>query len=68
MLEGVRAGSSMSELKKENEKKDSKYMRAAQNIVRYIEMPEGGHYMYGMNFLFCQVRLICTKIRLLRTK
>ena len=64
MLEGVRSGSSMSVLKKEGNKSESKYKKAAENVVKYIQMKEGGHYMYGMSFLFCQVRLTCIKIKL----
>ena len=69
MLEGVRSGSSMSAIKKqekEGDKIESKYMTAAKNVVRYIEMKEGGHHMYGMSFLFCQVRLSCIKMTLVK--
>ena len=59
MLEGVLSGATMSTLKKEDGEKEKKYTTAAKNVVRYIEMEDkkskGGHYMYGMSFLFSQV-------------
>ena len=62
MLEGVLSGATMSTLKKEGAEKEKKYMTAAKNVVTYIEMKEGGHYMYGMSFLFSQVILMSINV------
>ena len=49
MIQGVRSGSVT---KKGDKKKDE----VADNVVKYINMErEGGHHMYGMGFMFCQV-------------
>ena len=52
MLEGVTSGSPWS-----NKTNKEKVSGAAKKVVQYINMKEGGHYMYGMGFMFCQVLL-----------
>ena len=46
MLQGVRSGSV---------KDDKKSQETAKNVVKYLEMKEGGHYMYGISYLVSQV-------------
>ena len=50
MLEGVTSGSPWS-----NKTNKEKVTGAAKKVVQYINMKEGGHYMYGVGFMFCQV-------------
>lgn len=51
ILGGVNSGAVLNHSDKE------KTDEAAKKVVHYINMKEGGHYMYGMGFLFCQVLL-----------
>ena len=55
MLEDVK---SRTLFKKDDKKTDS----ASENVVNYINMKEGGHYMYGIGFLFSQVGLAITQL------
>ena len=38
-----------------NQSDKQKVDEAAKKVVSYINMKQGGHYMYGMGFIFCQV-------------
>ena len=38
-----------------NQSDKGKVDEAAKKVVSYINMTQGGHYMYGMGFMFCQV-------------
>lgn len=38
-----------------NQSDKGKVEEAAKKVVSYINNPKGGHTMYGMGFLFCQV-------------
>ena len=51
ILSGVNSGAVLDHSDKE------KTEEAAKKVVQYINMKEGGHYMYGMGFLFSQVSL-----------
>ena len=50
MLEGVTSGSPWS-----NKTNKEKVSGVAKKVVQYLNMKKGGHYMYGMGFMFCQV-------------
>ena len=50
MLQGVTSGSLWS-----NKTDKEKVSGAAKKVVQYLNMTKGGHYMYGMGFMFCQV-------------
>ena len=50
MIGGVRGGAAIAQ------KNHDKIKEASKNVVKYLEMKEAGHYMYGMGYLFCQVR------------
>ena len=52
MVKGVKPGAIM----KKNEKdKITSLDTVANNVVDYIMMPEGGHFRYGMGYMFSQV-------------
>ena len=52
MVKGVKRGSIM----KKNEKEKNSYLETvANNVVDYLMMPQGGHYRYGMGYMFSQV-------------
>ena len=55
MLQGVRSGSV---------KDDKKSQETAKNVVKYLEMKEGGHYMYGIGYLVSQVSNVLKVISL----
>ena len=38
-----------------NQSDKGKVEEAAKKVVNYINNDKGGHYMYGMGFIFCQV-------------
>ena len=40
-----------------NQSDKGKVEEAAKKVVNYINMDKGGHTMYGMGFIFCQVAL-----------
>ena len=49
MIGGVKGGSAITN------KDHDKIKEVSKNIVKYLDMKEAGHYMYGMGYLFCQV-------------
>ena len=49
ILTGVTSGAVLNHSDKE------KTDEAAKKVVQYINMDQGGHYMYGIGFLFSQV-------------
>ena len=52
MVKGVRPGTIM----KKSEKDKNTYLETvANNVVDYLMMPKGGHYRYGMGYMFSQV-------------
>ena len=52
MVKGVKPGTIM----KKSEKDKNTYLETvANNVVDYLMMPQGGHYRYGMGYMFSQV-------------
>ena len=61
MVESVNAKVLAKKNEKGNEKEAAKQQkedidRVAKNVFQYINMKEGGHHMYGIGYMFCQVR------------
>ena len=40
-----------------NQSDKGKIEEASKKVVNYINMKQGGHSMYGMGFIFCQVAI-----------
>ena len=52
MVKGVKPGTIM----KKSEKDKNTYLETvANNVVDYLMMQKGGHYRYGMGYMFSQV-------------
>ena len=61
MVESVNAKVLAKKNEKGNEEEAAKQQkedvdRVAKNVFQYINMKEGGHHMYGIGYMFCQVR------------
>ena len=49
MIKGVRSGTII------KKSKNGSLEKVSNNLVDYLNMPEGGHTRYGMEYLFSQV-------------
>ena len=73
MVESVNAKVLAKKNEKGNEKEAAKQQkedidRVAKNVFQYINMKEGGHHMYGIGYMFCQVRFFFFFVLLLQFK
>ena len=60
MIGGVKGGSAITN------KDHDKIKEVSKNIVKYLDMKEAGHYMYGMGYLFCQVIRCPLRIKMIK--
>ena len=60
MVGGVRGGAAITN------KNHEKIKEVSKNIVKYLDMKEAGHYMYGMGYLFCQVIRCPLRIKMIK--
>ena len=71
MVESVNAKVLAKKNEKGNEEEAAKQQkedvdRVAKNVFQYINMKEGGHHMYGIGYMFCQVRFFFFFVLLLQ--